>query len=103
MTETKKPEAVPVEQPPFMIIKRLSGRVSVYRRSATIPEWDELKKFKATDIGDTMGGIIFTSRADAESRLKGFGKKMPGKFEVVTFKEAYELLEAQANKKKSTK
>lgn len=97
MLESTTTEETKVEFPPFVIIKTNGGgRTTVYRRSGTAPEWDEFKKFRAGDEGQTCGFVLFTSRVDAEKRMRTFAKQTGGRLSVIPYLEAYALLLAQA-------
>lgn len=97
MSESTTTDTSKVEFPPFVIIRTNGGgHITVYRRSGTAPEWDEFKKFRATDEGQTCGLVLFTSRIDAEKRMKTFAKQTGGKLSVLAYVEAYALLLAQA-------
>ncbi len=97
MSEPTAPEDKKVEFPLFVIIRTNGGgHITVYRRSGTAPEWDEFKKFRTTDEGQTCGFVLFTSRVDAEKRMKTFARLGGGTLSVLPYVEAYALLLAQA-------
>ncbi len=85
---------------PFVILKKIEGRIEVYRRLGTTPEFDAMRQFAKGDEGMRVGVLLFEKEKDAETRVKQLkrGYNVRGTLTVVPFAEAYQILKSEYEK-----